>query len=579
MGFYTSDDDVVNSLKSYSEGDTFSLFKLALESLYNARGLLEDSTFVVNMFNNIRNINDKNAFINFILDKNIYLDREHTENNPEHLKVFNDYWKNSISQPAPLLFFIIPHLNDEQLVKVFEEGMLGEIPYGENSKKLADSLIIKFFEINYYKSLIALQEHRPEIPNKVSFYETKIYPGQTEEKYLNDVLNDFMENQPALLIPYGKIQPYNFIDKSEQWFTNQLDKERRNHILIQEFFDKVFDHLPQNGKELIAARSLYRTNNLDYTMLALNKMGIKDISDYKHTEYPLWLYAADHENKSIYRKFLRNGVSIFDHYSPSNKTFLTIMLDSKGYKENLFDFLEQQKIDKKDFIRELLEKKTDTNGVEYSNYSLISSSQDTRTLKSIDLKFSDLDVYKKKFTIEKFNSLPIKEKLNLLNDVIDRTMLAPTYMLNSSSNKYYRDSLEKKAINFNLFVNTLSHYDDFGELVEKHLELLEQVDPSVCDYRPKYFNVVLQMFDRYDSGYLTTTHNLYKIFSKIIDYTATDKSLDWQAVSEAISKQSVIDKKTNFEEGSFDIYNYLNKICLSYELKTTSSPDKKKLKI
>jgi hypothetical protein len=579
MGFYTNDDDVIKSLKDYSEGNTFSIFKLALESLYNARGLIEDSNFVINMFKNIGNNNDKDAFINFILDKNIYLNQEYTETNLEDLQKFNDYWKNGITQPAPLLFFIIPHLNDEQLEKVFSDGMLGDIPYNENSKVWAENLIIKFFESNQYKSLIALKEHRSGFINQASFYDTKIYPGQTEEKYLGDLISEFIENQPILLIAYDKFQSYSFVDKSEQWFTNQLDKERRNHILIQEFFDNVFEHLPQNGKELITARTLYRTNNLDYTMVALNKMGITDISDYKPTEYPLWLYAANHENKSIYRKLLRSGVSIFDHYPASNKTFFTIILDGPSYKENLAEILEEQKIDQKDFIRELLQKKIDDDGVEYCNYSLVSGSQDTRTLKSIDLKLSDLVFYKKKFAAEKFESLPIKEQLNLLNDVIDRTMLAPTYMLNKGSNRYARESLEKKVINFNLFAYNLSHYDKFGEIVEKHLDLLEQVEPAVCDYRQKYFKVVLQMFDRYDSGYISKANYLYKIFSKIIDYTATDKNLDWQALNKILSNDSLIEKKPNFVEGSIDIYNYLSKVCLSHELKTSSSPDKKKLKI
>lgn len=579
MGFYTNDDDVAKSLKDYSEGNTFSLFKLAIESLYNTRTLFEDSSFVLNMFKNITSDNDKESFIKFILDKNIYLDKEYTENNPQDLQKFNEYWNNNIPQPAPLLFFIIPHLSDEQLARVFEDGMLGNISYEENSKIWAESLIIKFFEINNYKSLIALKEHRSSFTNNVSFYDSKIYPGQTEEKYLSDIISELMENQPTLLLAYEKFQSYSFVDKSENWLTCQLDKERRNHILIQDFFDNVFDHLPHNGKELIAARTLYRTNNLDYTMIALNKMGITDISEYKPTDYPLWLYAADHENKSIYRKFLRSGVSIFDHYAASNKTFLNSILDGPSYKENLVEILEEQKIDQKDFIKELLLKKIDKDGVEYCNYSLVSGSQDTRTLKSIDLKFSDLALYKKKFAPEKFNSLPIKEQLNLLNDVIDRTMLAPTYMLNSGSNRYARESLEKKVINFNLFVSNLSHYDKFGEIIEKHLNLLEQVEPTISDYRPQYFKVVLQMFDRYDAGYLSASNHLYKLYSKIIDYTATDKSLDWQALSKVLSSDSIVQKKLQFAEGSLDLYNYLNKVCLSHELKTSSSPEKKKFKI
>jgi hypothetical protein len=578
MGFYTSDDDISNALKSYSQGDTFSLFKLALESIYNSRQLLDDANFIINMLKNVSNNNDKNSFIDFILDKHIYLDQLYTETNPEELQKFNDFWKNNISQPAPLLFSIIPYLNDEQLAKILKDGIFNDLAYLDNNKNLAESFMIKLFEINNYKSLISAQENQNYFLGRASFYDSKIYPGEIEEKYLNDIISKFLEDEPKLLLAYAKLQPYDFINKSEKWLTNQLDKERRNHILLHDFFENVFEHLPQDGKELIIAKTLYRTNNLDYTMMALNKIGITDIVDYKPKDYPIWLYAADHQNQSIYRKLLRSGVSIFDNYPASSKTFFTVILDGPCYKEKLSDILEEQKIEPKDFIKELLQKKADEKGVEYSNYSLVSASQDIRTLKMINLKFSDLALYKKKFAQDKFDLLPVKEKLSLLNDVMDRTLLAPTYMYNNH-NKYSQEYLAKKVINFNVFTNNLSNHEVFGELIEKHLDLLEQVDYSVYDYRPKYFEIVKQMFESYDAGYLSTGVNLYTVFNKIIDYTATDKNLNWKELSEILSKEHVVNKKPNFAEGSLDIYNYLQKICFSHELTTSNISEKKKLKI
>jgi hypothetical protein len=579
MGFHTSDDDIAKALRSYSNGDTFSLFKLALESIYNSRHLLDDANFIINMFKNVSNIDDKNSFIDFLFDKHIYFDQLYIENNQEQLQRFNDYWKNNIPQPAPLIFSLIPYLTDEQLAKVLQDGIFNDLAYLDNSKNLAESLLLKFFEINNYKSVISLHENQNYFLSRASFYDSKIYPGETEEKYLSDILTKFIEDEPKLLLAYGKLQSYSFTDKCEQWLTNQLDKERRNHILLHDFFENVFEHLPQDGQELIIARTLYRTNNLDYTMMALNKIGIKDITDYKPKDYPIWLYAADHQNTSIYRKLLRSGISLFDYYPPSSKTFFTVILDGPCYKEKLSEILEEQKIEPKDFIKELLQKKVDEQGIEYSNYSLVSASQDSRTLKMINLKFSDLALYKKKFSQEKFKLLTIKEKLNLLNDVMDRTLLSPTYVSSNYINKYTKEYLAKKVVNFNVLTHNLSNYEVFGELIERHLDLLEQVDFAVCDYRPKYFEIVKQMFDRYDAGYLSTSVNLYNVFSKIIDYTATDNSLNWGELSEILSTESINNKKPNFAEGSLEIYNYLQKVCFSHELKTSNTSEKKKLKI
>ncbi len=142
MGYY-NDEKIAESLKSYSEGNTFSLFKLTLENLYNSRVILEDSKFIINMFKNISNYNDKVSFLDFIMDKNISLDSLYTETNTEDLNNFNEYWKNSIPQPAPLLFFILPYLKDEELAKIFEEGKLEDISYLINSNQLSENLIIK----------------------------------------------------------------------------------------------------------------------------------------------------------------------------------------------------------------------------------------------------------------------------------------------------------------------------------------------------------------------------------------------------------------------------------------------------
>lgn len=578
MGFSTSDYEVEMSVKEFSEGNTFSLFKIALNSLYNSRELLSDSTFVLNMFRNTSKLEDRKQFLDLLLDINISLDKTYAETNEEEIKKNNDYWKFEFPQSAPLLFYIIPYLNDEEsLTKIFKNGMISFISEHPNKKILSENLIIKLFENGFNKSLDAFQDyHDWFIRSNVSFHEVKKYRDDTEEKYLADFLSPFIENNPRLFLSLEKLTYINLIDSAEKWFTNQLDKERKNNIIIQEFFDTVFIKLEPIEKERIIARTLYKTNNLDYTMLALSKIGINNLSDYKPEEHPIWIYSNDHENKTIYRKLLRNNVSLFDYNNNTNQVFLTTMLDGLPRKNNLIETLNEQKIDYKLFLKDLLETKIDKDNKEYTNYAKASASEDTFTLRSLNLTFENLSSYKKKFEKEKFNNLTDKEQLELLNDVMDRTMLSPTYINN---NMYYKQHLEKREVVFNSYASTLTHYEIKDELTEKHLELLEKVEPNYCDYRAKYFKIISNIFNIYGAEYITHKSQLYQLYTKMIDYVATDKSLDWNKISHNLEKSSVIATKPRFSEAALELYNYLEKVSLSHNLALSSSTEKKKLKI
>jgi hypothetical protein len=575
MGFYTSEENIENSLKLFSQGDTFSLFKLALKSIYEPR-LLKDTNFIIDMLRTGVSGDNKKEFLELLIDKNMNFGEEHKEENPSKLKEFNDYWKGALEQPVPLLFSIIPYLNDDQLEHVIKEGSIYRVTDREDIKKLAESFAINLFEKGYGKSIIAMKDNYHYFFNSLNTYEAKIYPGQTEEKSLDDIITPYAEDHPQLLPAIAKFF-YNSLDSSSNtWLGKQLDKERRDNVLIQKFFDTVFDQLSDNGKEEIIAKTLYKTNDLDFTMIALKRMGVENFNDYKPKHCPLWLDASDHKNKSIYRKFLRSGVSVFDYYKGSNRTFLSVIVDGNRGKQNLKEILEEQKVDYKTFIRELFEKRIDSEGKEYNNFSLLISCGDSSVIDKLNLKFEDIANYSKKFSPERYEKLKFKEKFELLNELMDKTFLADTYV---PPEYYYKRHIEKKAINFNLYINNQYFSRNSIFLVDEHLKLLEQVDNNVLDYRGKYFKIISQIFDHYGTSSLETSNELYKTYSKMIDYVATDKSLDWNTLAEHLSGDGIVKDKPNFYEGALELYNYLQKVCLSHTLKPSNTPERKKIKI
>lgn len=575
---YINEQDAEVSLKNFAQGDTFSLFKLALQSIYEPRELLKDSGFVISMLKTPLTGNNKLDFLELLIDNSIDFSKVHIETNAENLEKFNEYWKGAIAQPAPLFFSIIPYINDEQLAHVIKEGLIYNISDHSNIGPLSESLVLDLFEKGYDKSISILKDNYYYFFNSLNIYDSKLYPGQKEEKTLEEIITPYSDDNPSLLYPLTKFFYNNLDSSADKWITRQLEKPRKDNFLIQKFFDTTFEQLSNEGKEAIIAKTLHETVDLDFTMIGLKKIGVSNFSEYKPGKYPIWISAEKHKNKSIYRKFLRNGVSLFDYYQTGNKTFLSVLLDGvdSGRNKKISDILEEQKIEYKQYIRELLEKRSDEEFKEYTNFSLLLSTNDGNITDRMNLNFEDISNYSKKFLPERWEKLKLKEKFEILNDVVDRTFLAETHQPKDS---FYKKHIEKMAINFNLYMNSQYSPRDTVPLIDSHLNLLSQVEPDSYNYRPKYFQVVSKLFDIYPAGRLEKNTPIHNLYSKMIDYVATDKNLDWAGLSDFLSSEKVNKYKNEYCEGSLELFNYLQNVSLSHTLRTSSVSEKKKLKI
>ena len=578
MGFsYIKESDIENSLREFSKGHTYSLFKLALSSIYNDRELLLEPGFILNIFKTIKSEEDIKDFTELLKDKRIDFSAPYTENDPKNLETFNSFWNDKISFPCPLIFALIPHLNDSQVSNLIRDNSMYRLGDNPEVKSNSANLTLSLFENGYHETLLALKEECYFIDTtSLNFYEKKKFEGFDEECCLEDVLFTHVLKKPELIDVFSRISYSSINSICDRWLNHHLEQDRKDNVLIQNFLDNVFNKLDNDGKENVISYMLYKTNDLDFLQDALKKYGCDNISSYKPNKYPIWIRSDEHKNKSIYRKFLRNGIDLFEHYKEGNRVFISTMLNGLNRRKDFKTILEEQKIDYKYFINELLKERTDSLGKTYNNFQLCLATGESAIIDHFNLKLDDLVGYSKKFKSERYEKLKIQEKLNLIEEVISKTFLAPAYI---PEGIYYKNHIEKAKIGFNLFMNTQYGMSEKPHLISEHLSLLEQVDIKKYDYRTQYFEIVSQILEPYYSRHMDIESDYYKTCMKMIDYVATDKNLDWKTLSELLNSESYEKNKENFSEGAKNALNYLQNICLSHTLSRSPIIEKKKIKI
>ncbi len=576
---YINENDIENSLNEFSKGNTFSLFKLALSNIYNQRELLNTPGFIVNLIKNLNPQDDVENYLNLILDNRCDLTVLYEETNQSNLKDFRNFWGEKISSPTPLIFAILPYLTDEQSSKLLKNNFMYRLSEMPSVVSEAPELLYSLLNKGHSKTLVSMKEECYFFDSQnLKLYDKQKFPGYEEEITLDELIFQYAIKNPELIEIHSKLTYSGLASLSDRWLTHHLDQDRKDNILIQKFIDTVFDKLDENGKELITAQMLYKTNDLDFLQICLNKMGVNKIEDYHPQKYPIWIKSADHKNKSIYRKLLRSGTDLFSLYPDSNRTFLSSIVDGFPRKPNLKEVLAEQKIEYKDFIKDLLEIKTDARGIQYNNFALCLATGDSSIIEHLNLNFEDLENYSKKFKVGRYEKLKTEEKLTLIEDILNKTFLAPTYC---AEGVYYVKHIEKCAIGFNMFMANQYGNIQKNNLIHEHLTLLEKVDIQnpAHDYRKEYFKIAKYLLEPYPIRHININSEHYNTCIKIIDYVATDKTLNWQELYSTLKEERYQKDFENYSDGAKNIYNYLQKIALSYTLVPQNIYEKKKLKL
>ena len=565
---------------------------LNYEDIFKQKEILTNSETILNILKNTQNYEDKNHFINLLIEHNANLGQEYIENDPLNLHDFKEYWKNEIKNPAPLFFFVILYLNDDQVAKIIKSDCVNELNNHPQINLLAKTLIVNFFEKGYSKSVLEFLKLKEK--KYINFDLT--FLKKLEERFYVKTLKN-----PALLYPYCYLTNNKLADISEKWLKRQLDYNCKKDIIV-EFINTAFEKLNKKEQEKIIPYMLYKTKDLDLLNAALKKYGCENISLYKPKEYPLWIKMEYHYNKEDYINLLKEGIDIFDFYKKDNKTFIeeiTFRYFSNNLKE-ILNYLETNydvEVNyNKIFIPRLFEERVDENGQKFNNFSLLVNSKSWIIIDAINLKIEDLEYYSVKFKPDNYKKLSLKDKIELMNDVVDKTFLAECYLPKNSN--LYKSKSKKSEINFNLYVdkrdkhieqkyehlqyfyqNLYKNLNDSVYIVDEHLSLLSQIGFNQYDYKAKYFKIVEQMFSFYTIHKIELNSGIYKTYTKIIDYVGTDRTLNWESVKTYLEQEKFTENLHSFNNGGLHLYKYLYKTALSNTLKPSDKVEIEKFKI
>lgn len=576
---YINTNDLKSSLNDFSQGDFFSLFKLVIKNSYDSYEIIQDKNLILNLISLKQLNNNQDEIVDLIINNRIDLSSLFTPNEEKLIKRNKNYWTNLDLQELPYFFYLIPHLNDENISKLIKQCNFHSL---ENKKELSEALVIKFFENGFNESLISLRAEYFLIA-ALDRYENKykkLIDNKEKEINLEELAFSYFLQNPKLLVAYSEIF-FNSIDGcADKWISHKLSEEPQDLKQVSKFIDLNFEKLTEEGKERIISQTLYNTKDTTLIKEALKHLGITKFKDYKPKYVPIWTKSGSHQDKSIYKSLLKSGVNLFDYYPFGNKLFLSVISEDID-KSSIASNLEKIGVNKKEFLIELFSENK-TPGIKTDNFSLLLTLRDSKFNEIINFSTDDLTLINKQFKPSNYTKLNLKAKLELIDEILNKTFLAKVY---DGEQIYYRKSIVQKEINLNLFIDNEYHLGNFNKnvphLVKEHFKLLEQINPqdfdSKFDYRNTYFKCILNMFDSYSSQNIGEKSEFYNFYMNIIDYVSTDKNLPWDNILENLNKIS--ESKESFSEGSKIIFNYIHKIALSNTFLVENKQERPKFKI
>ncbi len=578
MGYaYIKEENIHEGLKSFSEGKHLPLIKQLLIESYSDT-FIENQTLIMGFLRQLEKTNETSEFIEFLMERrfNFFTPLQSPEN-ISNKKALNDFWGMELKDNYPFFLFLGPYLKEEDLSKIIKNYDFFNID-NDVKQEICNPLVVSLMKKSWNTCLTNLNEEYFFISNLDRYENLYVNPSDPDGEKINLERFFFKAtiDNPSLINNYTKIF-YNTLEQTaEKWFFHHLEQDKQNIPLIKNFLDTVLPELNQEGKEMIIAQTLYKTENLDLFKHASAKVGATSLKDYSPTTIPVWKYSQEHKNNFIFRKLLANGVDVFDYNSRNNKVFLLSILDSTHPRE-IKDQLNSLKIPFESLVPRLFEEKIDNHNNTTNPFSILLGTADSKINPILNLTLEDLSHKSKKFKAERYQELSINEKLQLLSDILEETFLKPVYV---NTDFYYR-SVQNKKINLNLWINNDYYLNDPIHLIEEHLNLLSQANDKTFEkYKymtAKYFPALETMFEYYSVQNIRKDTPIYNMYIKMIDFVSIDKNLDWNNVLTHVQK--TYEKKDSLSEGANSILSYLNKISLSYQIQQQAPKEKPKLKI
>lgn len=583
---YFNDDEKLKVLKEFSQGNTFSLFKAVFASFDSKNSLLKDDDFILGLLQNLDE-NGKSEFLDYFVERRYKLNHDYRADEKLFQKI-QKFWNEPVPNPMPFLMAAIPFLSDENCEKIINQWEWWSTRDNPGFKEMIHNMIVTFFDKGYEKSILALKsDYSCSNQIKLDESEKEINPETNNPFTLGELLFNKVLDNPNLLQAYSALTYYGKSFHTQEWLMKHLEKEPIDKEKIKAFFSSNLLNYEQDEQEKLISLTLHKTKDMELLTHALSLIGCQNIYDYKPKFCPVWKEIASHQDPKIYKRFLRFGIKMFDYYEEENITFFHHFVGSLN-SYNFSGELKKQKIKEQALIEGLFKKYTDKDGNKENFFTIVStnltSNSNVSKVLNINLeKLDNLGFVDRKLKDSQYKDLGNEQKLMVVEQVLEKSFFKPIFQ--TKNDDYYNKDRIKKEITLNLYINNLSSYSNEDIwIVSEHLKLLESISPEkdkLHDHRKIYFKVLEHMFDSWFMRYLETSSKIYPTFIKLIDYVATDKSLDWKGLEGKLSQQ--LEKINKYgsplQEGGKNIYNYLQHLCLQYNLPSEPTLEKKKIKI
>ena len=557
---FLEDGDKIELLKLFIQGDKQSLFDAIFESINN-RELLKDGNFFISLL-----ISSDEKIKKKYLDK--YIDEFYNfdkiiEVSDENLKKINNFWFSNLENNMPIYLAIIPFLSDNLATEVLSQSNVWDLGRTDD-KTMPKNLLITFFMKNMPESLAIVKNEW--VFSNIEWNEQEDFYGLTTT--LKEYIKKVCDDNYNMLSLYAQ---FNYLDNFSvhfEWLKDKMENPVLNKIKIKDFLkDKMscFDKIEQ---ERLIALTLYNNSNFSLTKYGIKLLGYNNLKDYiKSAQVPLWIEVNNSNVLSSVSELGYDPLEFFEHADNFllNKVF---ELDVSNY-QYVCDYYN---ITKEKIFSQLLKKYTFSNSSEISYCSLFSyylNNKVNHIFKFDISELNDLNIIDDRYKNKKYELLSDEEKLDVLNNFLNKTIFQKSYTKYSKFSKNY----ESNKYNLSELCSDQSLW-----IISEHIRLLDKF--NIKNFNDKYSNYLENLFDSYSIYYLDIKSKTYDFLINIINFLSNDDLLDWPQLSEKMTKLQ--EKRANkynitISPSCKNIISLVSSIALNKSLDIKS--EKKKIKI
>lgn len=547
------EDDKINALMQYASGNTDGLFELIFSNIYRKNEIIQNPDFIFNIFANCSE-SLKNKVFNILIDYPKVSDTYIIKNDKLKKKDIK-FWGADIEKP--LVFCLVPYLSDNQCAKLLEKSNIYSMIEHLDSIENREKILVKLFESGKEETIETLKKN-------YTFFSDIDFDKKRKSITLKEQLFSICGDNYKLLNLLSKITYQNESEIINKWLKQQINK--KNEQNINNFIQTGLLDMGVPTQELVVATLASAQSMYSLTFTAVEKMGLKNLKDYKPIYHPLWQNLSN--NFSFCKSLLEDGVDPFEFHKQSNSCFFS----------EIKNHYPQIEIDKNLQWEKLLSSCIDSEDKTYVKFSALCGSYDTALFSTLnqDLSNTRMQTIDKKFKNLSYENLDDVDKLIVIEKLMDKTWFSSSY---KSQYSYNKTKTEKTSYAIEVFFVNQYHFQGDIWQINEHLSLLNKLGknnstPSFINtssFDKKYFQALKTLISSNAINNLTEQNNCYL---NIAYHIEGNKNLPWAEISELFNSSKI--KEDQMNNMGKHLCIYLKQICLSYAF---SDKNEKTLKI